>query len=297
MLFCAITLTNCSSDGMNKSITKELTTEELKANIKSKPDFENYYNWCRSMAKWIGDDNMKLAKYGDITYQQLWDVTYSVDWDEIDAMHLAMFPRREKYRNQADSVLNCIEAMRPDSLVKLEFYKKVNYESLLGTSTKYYFLATPLKGEVEQFSYYFCFSKKIEGKKSINEISFRDRKYGHQDAPISSITIVDAYGDLIDLLEKLTTDEIIRDYDFLYTITDARYKGRNWGDIPDEIRWYLEDFRDKEGMRNTAKEVVIKEYIDREYVPYSEFFRQHRDSILSKKAPEILDLLNEYNNQ
>lgn len=298
LLFCAFILTNCTDNGMNKPITEELTAEELRANIKNNPDFENHYKWCRSIAEWIGDDNMKLAKYGNITYQQLWDVNHNlIDWGDLDARHLAMFPQREEYLHQADSILNCIEAMRPDSLVKLEFYKKVNYESFLGTQTKYYFLATPLKGEVEQFSFYYKFSKKIYGKKSIDEISYSDREYASQDSPINEITIVEDYGGIVDLLEKLTTDEIIRDYDFLYAINDARYKGRNWGDVPDEIRWYLEDFRDNEGMRNSAKEIAIKEYINREYIPSYAFLMQKRDSILKEKAPEILNLINEYNNR
>ena len=285
----------CNHNGLNKPITQELTTEELKANLKHDKDFEGFYKWSRGMGDWIAADNMRLAKYGDITYLQLWDVNHTlIDWEEIDAQHLAIFPQREEYRLQADSVLNCIEAMCPDSLVKLEFYKKVNYESFLGTQTKYYFLATPLKGEVDQFSFYFSLSKKIYGKKSIDEISYKDKHYGSHDSPISDITIVDAYGDRIDLLEDLTTDEIIRDYDFFYTILDARYRGQNWGDVPDEIRWYLEDFRDREGMRNTAKEVAIKTYIDREYLPYYVFLQQQRDSILRVKVPEILGLMNEY---
>ena len=295
---CLFSLTNCTNNGMNKPITEELSAEELKANIESKTDFENHYKWCRSLAEWIGDDNMKIAKYGDITYQQLWNVNHSlIDWDNIEAQHLTMFPKREQYRYQADSILNCIEAMCPDSLVKLEFYKKVNYDSFLGTQTKYYFLATPLKGEVEQFSFYFNLSKKIYGKKSIDDISLEDRNYGSQDSPISNTTIVEAYGDRIDLLKKLTTDEIKRDYDFFYTIFDARYKGQNWNNVPDEIRWYIDDFRDNEGFRNIAKEVAIKEYIDGEYISYMEFMQQQRDIILKEKAPKVFSLLNEYNNR
>lgn len=298
LALCIFSMTKCTNNGMNKPITQELTAEELKANIKNNPDFENHYKWCRSLAEWIGDDNMKLAKYGDITYQQLWDVNHSlIDWEKLDAQHLAMYPKREEYRLQADSILNSLEAMRPDSLVKLEFYKKVNYESFLGTQTKYYFIATPLNGDVEQFSYYYNFSKKIYGHKSIEEISHRDRHYGSQDAPITNATIIEDYGELVDLLEKLTTDEIKRDYDFLYTITDARYQGRNWGDIPDEIHWYFDYNRDSEGMRNTAKEVAIKEYIDRDYLPFTEYYKQQRDLILKEKAPKVLDLLNEYNNR
>ena len=47
-------------------------------------------------------------------------------------------------------------------------------------------------------------------------------------------------------------------------------------------------------MRNTAKEVAIKTYIDRDYLPYYVFLQQQRDSILREKVPEILDLMNEY---
>ena len=161
---CLLLFYGCSfnNNGLDKSITQELSTEELKANLKNDEQFEGFYNWCRGIGDWIIEDNMRTAKYGDITYQQLWDVNHTlIDREKIDAQHLAVFPQREEYRRQADSLLNCIEAMCPDSLVKLEFYKKVNYESFLGTQTKYYFLATPLKGEVEQFSFYFNFSKKI----------------------------------------------------------------------------------------------------------------------------------------
>lgn len=297
--FVAISLTifcGCNNNGLNKPITQELTADELKVNLKNDEEFEDLYQWGREVGDWIVADNMRKAKYGDITYQQLWDVSHTlIDREKIDAQHLAMFPQREDYKHQADSILNYLEASCPDSLVKLEFDLKVNNESLLGIETKYYFWATPLKGEVEQFSYYFGFSKKIDGKKSIDEI--KDKHYGTQDTPIKNTTNVIAYGSRgisVDLLEDMTTYELKRDYDFFYTIIDARYRGRNWGDVPDEIRWYLEDFRDREDVRDFAREVAIKEYIDKEYLPSSDFFEQQRDIILREKAPKILELMNEY---
>ena len=291
-----VSFLSCTSNhGLNKPITEELLAEELKVNLENKDNFESFYNWCRKLGDWIISDNMKLAKYGDITYQKLWDVENNlVDENEIDTRHLTLFPQRESYRIQADSILNYIETIQPDSLIELRFYYKSNVETLLGTMPKYCFFAVPLKGEVEQFSYYFYFSKNIYGDKSIHDISYRDRLFGSQDAPISKMTAIETLGGLTDLFENVSLDELKRDYHFIYTISDARYNGMNWNDVDFEIRDYLTEHRDNEFIHRRAIELVIRDYINRDYVPYFDYSSQQYNTILEEKEPLIFNLVNEY---
>lgn len=70
-VFCLVSILGCTNNGLNKPITEELSAEEIKENLKDKDDFEGFYNWSRELGNWIASDNMKLAKYGDITYQKL----------------------------------------------------------------------------------------------------------------------------------------------------------------------------------------------------------------------------------
>lgn len=294
---CFLCFLGCSNNGLNKSITVELSAEDIKPYLSKDKNFENFYCWCRSLGDWVVTDNMRMAKYGSLTYQQMWNVTQElwdinhnfVDTNKIDLQHLSMFPNREIYRNQADSILNCLDAIRPDSLVKLEFLTKTK----VGYFSKYYVVATPLKDEVDQFSFIFNFSEKLKGHKSIYET---DHPYcGEQSAPINKATIIEVNGGLIDFFERKTTEELKRDFDFLYSIIEVRYKGHNWDDVPDEIRWYLENQRDNNNTRKIAVEVAIKEYIDSQYLPYNVFFLQQRDKILDEIAPNSIELINAYN--
>lgn len=290
-----ICLTSCTNNGLNKPITEELSVNELKTNLQNDTRFEYFYNQCRREADWISADKMRLAKYGGITYKKMWDANYNmIDGGKIDAQHLELFPHRETYHIQADSILDCLDALQPDSLIKLLFNYKTNNETLLGTMTEYGFLAVPLKGEVEQFSYYFYFSKKIDGIKTMNDIPYRNRYYGSHDSPIIRETSIDALGGLVDVLKDVTLAELKRDYYFIYTITNARYNGKNWSDIPYEIRDYLTENRDNEFVHNRAIELTIREYIDKNYVPYFDYYQQQSFNILKEKEPLIYDFYNEY---
>lgn len=293
--FFLVSMLSCTNNGLNKPITEELSAEEIKENLKEKDDFESFYNWCRELGNWVASDNMKLAKYGNITYQKLWDVEYNlVGPEEIDAQHLALFPQREEYRLQADSILDHLASIQPDSLVELQFYYKTNVETLLGTMPKYCFFAIPLKGEVEQFNYYFYFSKNIDGEKTINDISYHDRHFGNHDLPMSKMTSIETFGGLVDVFEGVSLDELKRDYKFLYTISDIRYNGKNWNDVDYEIRDYLTVHSDNEFVHGRAKELAIRDYINNDYVPYFDFSQQQYYKILKEKEPVVFNLINEY---
>lgn len=280
-------ITGCANDGMEKPITKELSAKELKATIKQTSDEFMYYRLWRNIGDWISADNMRIAQYGDITYQNLWDYTYNlIDENEIDDMHKSLFPQRDLYRCQADSVLMYLESHQPDSLIKLDF----DYKDSKSGFSCYHFIATPLKGKVEQVEYFFSFVPKIDGIKSMDDIPYDHRYSGSRLNPIDKVEKIETYGRLIDYLDSQSTDELKRDYYFIYSIYNIRFNGINWIDVPFEITWYLENGVNKDD----AIEMTIRDFIDDSYLPYNEFFINQDNIIRKEKEPNIYQMFYEY---
>ena len=288
LLFSMLVLcVSCANGGLNKPLTQELTAEELRHNLKKNPAFEYNYRTYRAVAKWILSDNLLNAKYGAITYKQAEEYSnHLLNEEDIRQEHKKMFPNVDDLRSKARARLDYYKSIQPDSLVSLTFVRKKTEEGWLGNITTFYIQAVPLKGAVQQFDYEYYFSKKI------NSWSFADvpsslRRYGSYSRPISTRTVIQDYGDWAgEVLEDVSTEEIKRDYDFLYKITNVRYKGKNWSDIPYSIKWALEK---EEYTENDLDEVITKE-LEPNYISLSQYYTDKWQQECRKLFPTVASM-------
>jgi hypothetical protein len=283
IILSVLLITGCVG-GLNKPITEELSVGELRSIMRRDTTFIASYDFYRDIGDWLLTDNVQNAKYGKITYKQLHEYEhYNLPYDEVKAEYQKAYPKAEKLRVKADSLLRYYRSIQPDSLVTLTFKSKSTRRTYLGNFPIFIIEVKPLKGRIEQFSFEYYFSTKISGDKKIEDVPYSLLRRGYQNTPVSKATVIGYSGELwTDTLEDVSNDALIRDYDFLYKITNVRYKGKNWNDLPFTIRYALEK---EPPYSEYVLDSVIEKLIDNSYVSFSSFYSDKNDEASAKKYP------------
>jgi hypothetical protein len=285
------------SDGLNKSITQDLSEAELKTAIKRHPILTTEYDAIIGFKEWILNDAILKQQYDTITFKSL--VEYfecCPSMEVIKESYVKEFPNAEAYKVQADSILNHYVGMHPDSLLTLSFKSKSVRRTMLGNFPEFYITIKPLKGTVEQFNFEYYFTPKIDGNREIDDIPYSLIRRGYQKSPISKMSTISYTGELwTDTLEDVTTEELVRDYNFIYKITNVRYQGKNWGDLPYNVKKYVEGKSDYD--KEWAIESIISQDIDSSYKSLFEYYYDITSDIRREKFPTISTLFFMYENQ
>ena len=284
----------CADDGLNKQITEELTPEEIRVNLKDNPSFEYLYGNYTELREWIMADNLRLAKYGSITYKQLIDYSScGISLNEAESEHIKMYPNRQELRKQADSLIDYYRSVQPDSLLTITFKKKSVRKTILGTIPEFYLTITPLKGTVEQFRFDYYFSPKIQGETKIDDIPFSLQRHGNETSPLNKEKTLLCLGELwTDTLEDVSNEELHRDYNFIYQITNVRYKGQNWDELPYTLLRCIDANHE---IDERTEDDIIKEMIYPDYITPSDLLIQRYHEIAQKEYPDIYAMYEEYN--
>ena len=299
-IYCFALIVSCSSNGLNKPITEDLTPEELRVNLEQQFEFESFYSDCRILGKWIAKSTINEAKYGKITYKQLYDY-YNYECESlVNEEHLKEFPLREQWRHQADSILHYYSSITPDSLVLITIESvspKKNGETVIS------FMITPRKDGVEGISFSYGFlGKEYHG-------SSHEREYF---SPIESFAYYTNRSSLFQchyrkpitepiriqqrvVLERILcySEELLQDYDFLYEITNVRYNGADWYEVPTAIR---NCFRGKTPFSSTNIDFVVSQCIA-DYYPWGGYYESKRVDYRNKQYPAIAALFEEIENK
>lgn len=290
---CLATIVSCSSNGLNKPLTEALSVSELRKNLQKDKEFDKNYEVYRNIGDWISKDNMRLAKWGNISYRdyERYRKMKLPTYESFREVYEEKYPNAASYRAQADSLYNHYKSLRPDSLVTLEFKNKTVSGSSWFRCPVFNILVTPLKGTIDQFYFEYAFVSKIYGTKRIEDVSASQTRRGYCKRPVSSPSVISFNGDYVaDILERVSSTELLRDYDFLYKITNIRYKGENWSDIPFELKWAIE----RDSVSAYDYEQIIKTMIDTSYISLTDYvFREH-DEIRKQKEPNLHALNDEY---
>ena len=282
----------CGNNGLDKPVTEELTASEIRTNLKKNPQFGDSYELYRALAKWIAIDNLRMAKYGNTTYRQLEDYqNCKYDRDKAEAEYDSLFPNHESFYHQADSIIKYYRSIQPDSLLSLSFKNKSTTGGMFSTSV-FYFTATPKKGVIEQFDYDYYFSPKIDGEKNIEDIPYSLLRHGYQTTPIGKETTISDKGNWYgDSFDSISTEQIKRDYDFLYRITNIRYNGNNWLDLSYSVRQIISS---KESPSDYQLETVIKDMIEPEFQPYILYYINKCVEVSKSTYPELGKMYDEF---
>ena len=281
-------LCGCANTGFNKPITEVLSDEEILANTKKYPFFEKEYKYWETRREWMLEDYSRTEKYGGLTYGDLIKGVQKLPSDEeLEKEHEALFPQRETLREKADSLIEYYSGICPDSLVSLEFISIRNYRTIFGRSSEFSFLAKPSKEGVEQFRFDFGFAPKIDGIKKLRDVPKLYRGFGKVTKPLNKEQMVSG-SPYIGFTE--TKEELKRDFDFFYEITDARFCGKNWRDVPGIVEFAIT----QKPCSPILLDDVVEECIDKDYLPLRRFMNKERNRVLHQYNPLVADFLNYY---
>lgn len=246
---------------------------------------------------WICSNDYMKELYDTLKYQTIIDYyTCCPPIAEFEESYKKEYPNAEQYKKQTDSVLNELISIQPDSLVSLSFVKKTTRNTLLDDIPVFHIRVTPLKGTVEQFDFEYYFSRKIDGETTIDDIPSSIVRSGRQNSPVNKETVIGYMGELwTDIHANTSSEELLRDYNFIYEITNVRYKGRNWGDLPISVKYYIAG--KSVFQRESAIEAIIPEFIDSNYKSFDTYLLETRGEIQRAKYPTLSTLFLMYDYQ
>lgn len=294
ILSLILPLFSCGNSSLKKPITEELAPDEIRAIMDKEPQFENIYSECSLIRTWITEDNLRLAKYSDITYADFVNSNKKApSLQENDIAHQKLYPQREILRERADSLIDYYSTIRPDSLISLRFIRKSVRKTILGEYPVFTFSANPLKGTVDQFDFEFYFSPKINGLKDFKTIPSSLIRRGYIKSPLTNEVEVTTSGDLwTDTLTNISTEELIRDYNFMYRITNYLYNGIIWRNIPFSISLIVNH---DIPVNDNERDEIIKEVLDPNYKTLYEYSSEIFHQYLKEHHPTLNSLLEDYN--
>lgn len=312
-LFLGILLVaSCSSNGMKKSITEPLSVDELKKNIKRDTSFTDFYSDVQELREWVIAQDVRQAKYGDITYKQLKkyekhgsDTTFfnkkREGWKEEYAK---LYPN---YDAQLDSILAYWRAYKEqynmDSLVVIEYDRLwKEYYSYSGEvrDVNIGFKITPLKGKIDQLIFRYEMKTKVsnDGSSSIYSSLWNSHRCVAT-SPITKPTTLYWEADYSDekTLKGRSSEEVKRDYDFIIELVNVRVDGENYEDklnlIPESVSRYLR-WEDEDFMSDYYKAEIIKELVNKDYKSFNDYSYSLIDAEMKSYDPEVYALFEEY---
>lgn len=297
----AIVLTGCS-DISSKSISEKLSTEELSNAIKSDTSFTGFYQALRKNVD--GMDDIKLAKFSDITYRKLFSY-YKFIRDTAYWKPLSKQWEREwkkefgHYLPKAESTLNYwkryLKENSLDRYVKIELAQiDKEYYDYIGElkEVNLGFRLTPIKGTIEQICFNYGFIAKIN-----DDNLFYDRQNCISTSPFSSPTIRywEVPGSKQDDFAGKNIETFLRDYDVYIEITSIRKDGINISvedfDVPKEVSDCLENEKDFPMLFELSKDNLIKSLINKNYIGKREYIRKKSDKVREEEDKRCFDFL------
>ena len=299
--FILLLFASCN-DGMNKSILEPLTVDELKSNMKKDDSFTDFYSNIQEMRGYIMGSDITQAKYADITYKRVHrynkrasDTTFAKEFKaEQELLYKKQYPN---YDHEVDSILahwkEYKSAYTLDSFVTIEFDELwKEYYSYSGDvkNVNIGFKVTPLRGTIEQLIFRYCINSKISNNGGISTWN------SHRclaSSPISNARTLHWEADYSDekYLKYMSSSQVKRDYDFNIEIVEVRINGENMSEklevIPTCVKWALES----EHLSDYYNAKIIKEFINPDYIGFTEFYLNAMDEELKKFDLEVYQLI------
>lgn len=296
----------CCNRPLNKPIVEPLTVDELRSVTKKDTTFIDFYENIQGFRQSFFSEDINQVKYGDISYNQLKkyiayvnDTTFTkpiiakaeTEWNE----------KYNKYSQKLDSLSNYWKKYLEEN--SLESYVNIEFDHI---DKDYYtysddikdvnlaFKLTPLKGTIQQISFFYKIKSKLEAdeNESIYSSVFDDKRGSCITTAPFSKTVVRYWGvnyTLEKTLEYKSSAEFIRDYDITFEITKIRVNNKNITEddllVPEVIKNY---FR----YPSIYEDDVIKYFFNSEYIPKWEYIENAIDNVLKKKDEKCHNFLN-----
>ena len=302
--FSILCLTGCSN-GLNKSILEPLEVNELKKLMKADSTFTNFYKDAQELRTLILKSDVHQAKYGDVTYKRLKKFENKIA--DTTFVNKLLNSQREEYKllypdytSEVDSLMTYWNDFQNehslDSLVSVSFKELwKEYYSYSGDvrSVNIGFEVSPLKGTIQQLIFRYCIKSKISND---GKMSTWDSHRCLASSPISKTKTLYWEADYSDekYLKNMSSESVIRDYDFIIEIVEVRIGGENMSErlesMPKYVRYALDD-NDLDG--GIWKDDIIKECINPEYVSFWTYAEPKLNEEIKKIDPLVYELLHE----
>lgn len=312
-----ISFTACNP--LDKSITEELTVEEIKTAIDKDSLFDSTYKMIEIFKKANEDDKLAVAKYSELTYQGL--LNYSKYLNDKEFWDAETLKHNDEWRNIYLKSYNEGKDLIKDWKRKKKAFEKENDPAqyvkieLVGISTDYYeysggvedvyfkFRITPLKGKLDQVVWAINPTAKINGEPDKSSTSYiLDRQGYIYSRPLSGATVgrYEASYDHRDLAAGKSAKSFMRDYFLNLELRKVRYKGKNYEldgfDMPWNVEQYIkydEQDDDKDGMKGYYMEKIVRE-IDSTFIDKESFALAKNKDIRKEAYPLEFEFSDNY---
>lgn len=280
-----IVLVGCNNP-MKKSITEELTIEEIKTISKKDPGFLAFYDRYFENKCYEGflKDKTVLVLYNDLTYKRFYEYVQEVcDMSFVNSVY-------EKAEGEWDTQFGNAE-QKFDSIVNhwrkhvienaietyldIEFDHAIAYKGYYNDEIKLYFKLIPKKEKLNNVRFdYIIWTKEDEPKIAITESADHIYRFSqlikkndyYEVYSISQVYSKNSFYDDV-AVNKLSSEELREKYSFKYNIhyikTDQDSRIANVSefiDVPTLISLYIKD------PSLSQKELIIRKYFDENYV-------------------------------
>ena len=304
LLIALVVLTAGCSNPIKKSITEELSLEEIKSISKKDPLFLAFYdryfeNKCYE--HFLTDKTVQVM-YSDITYKRYYEYIKQINDDDfIDAVYEeAEIEWNEKFgytEHKFDSIINYwhnyFQENAPNTYLDVEFDHAVAYYYYSLKKVKLFFKLTPKRGRLcgGEIWYYI---KTNENENIV--MSGMARQIPAFSTP--TLMVEDSYefqDEFYKDVNKLSNEKLKEKYSFTFTIYKVETDEgvyvdilKLFQDIPFEVGLYIRKELDGENEKDSDiddnKISIIKNYIDEDYIPLDEY-----KTMLQNKRMEEID--------
>jgi len=300
LVFVSVLLFGCNSY-LNKSIFEPLSREEVQKSIEKDSLFKNVYALVMLNKDLKLKSELDQAEYSDLTYNRLYKfVKFMQDSAYFKSINEKMGNEWENkygiYSTKIDSVLNYWQKYKDENSlnqyvnIELTDIKKYYYSYIGGLKSVYLvFKLTPLKDNIEQFTFGFKITPKIDSDKK-QPIFDMDYAWCLVDEPLVKTReafFEPNYSDR-DIFESRKLEEFLRDYNLDIKIREIRIDGKNISEkdlgIPESVESYWK-YKDTKYFDDIFSADLIRETVYKDYLDKDEFIQQETQKLLEKKDP------------
>lgn len=309
LLFVAlVAITAGCSNPIKKSISEELSLEEIKSISKKDPLFLAFYdryfeNKCYE--HFLTDKTVQVM-YSDITYKRYYEYIKQINDDDFIN---AVYEEAEKEWNEEfgyteqkfDSIINYwqnyFQENAPKTYLDVEFDHAVTYSYYSMRGVKLFFKLTPKRGKLSRAEFWYTIKTNENENIVMSGIARQIHAFSN-----STIMVEDSYSSNDEFykdVNRLSNEKLKEKYSFNFVIDKVKTDEDVYIDIqglyqdmPIEVNLYIKELNgvfgegaDIDNIINKDKATIIKRYIDEDYVSLDEFKTMLQNMRMEKIDP------------
>ena len=304
LLFFILSLSSCSSP-LNKSVIEPIEIKDLKNIIEKDTLFEFTYKAIEKIRNAKLIDDVEKAKWSDMTYYRVHKIIqlYSDTLAQSEYTEKIKSDWNEKYGvflSKADSISDYWKNYKKErSLTNFVSIELFDVETKNNGSSYVGFKITPLEGDIDKVFFQYVFTKKSDKDKISEREKFSILNERNVIIHIKErITKSKIFWELDykngDILKDKILEEVLHKYAFDLQLNSITKNGVRLSKYDIKIPYSVESMWETDygdNMFEYYRNDVIKEFINDEFVGYSNFKSLKIDSIAKTIDPKVIEFL------